>query len=76
MKTPRPPSGMNRCGGNDLGGKQTWRPERYGISAAPKYHAAEKSFGGALQGADPICTRGRPKSRGKKRASAPREPPG
>lgn len=34
METPRLPCGMSRSGRNDEGGKQTWRPEYYGMAAA------------------------------------------
>ena len=33
-----------RSGRDDLGGKQTWRPEHKEISAAPKLSARKKSF--------------------------------
>jgi hypothetical protein len=36
MLKPRPPCAERRSGGDDLGGKQTWRSEHKGISAASK----------------------------------------
>jgi hypothetical protein len=35
-------------GGNDLGGKQTRRPEDYRMTAAAKYQAAQKSLSGTM----------------------------
>jgi hypothetical protein len=35
-------------GGNDLGGKQTRRPEDYRMTAAAKYQAAQKSLSGIM----------------------------
>jgi hypothetical protein len=39
-------------GGNDLGGKQTWRLEHKGMTAAPKWFSVQKSLHGYLQSAD------------------------
>ncbi len=40
---------LNRNGGSDLGGKQTWRPERKGMTAVSKYWAAQKSQSGSYR---------------------------
>src|SRR6266852_5204711 len=63
-------------GGNDLGGKQTWRLEHKGMTAAPKWFSVRKSLHGYLLSADLISLQGRPMLWGKERAAAPQRLPG
>src|SRR5262249_28053460 len=35
---------IDRSGGNDLGGEQTWGPEHKGMAAVPKLRSVKKSF--------------------------------
>ena len=65
-----------RCGGNDLGGEQTRRPEHERMAAAPKSIPGLKSLSGILWSADPVRKWGRPMPCGKKRVCAPWGPPG
>jgi hypothetical protein len=43
-KSPGRPEAMSRCGGNDLGGEQSWGPEHKGMAAVPKKRSVKKSF--------------------------------
>ena len=82
----QPPSGSDgkvtaairyvRSGRSELGGEQTSGPEQKRMTAAPQKRAVRKSLYGTEGSADPVRTRGRPLSCGKKRGEAPHEPPG
>ena len=59
-----------RSGRNDLGGEQTRRPERKGMSAAPKKRSVKSRVRGFKREADPHPCWGRPKTQRKKQARA------
>jgi hypothetical protein len=43
-KSPGCPEAVSHCGGNDLGGEQTWGPEHKEMTAVSKKGSVEKSF--------------------------------
>ena len=70
-KKPRPPCGSLRAAvGTIWEAKQTRRPERKEMSAAPSTSPAEKSYSRNKREADPLPFRGRPMTQGKKQVSA------
>ena len=75
-KSPGCPEAMSRCGGNDLGGEQTWRPEHKEMTAVSKKGSVKKSFGRANAGKPTsIVYGGRPMTWRKKQAHALHVPP-
>jgi hypothetical protein len=74
-KSPGCPAGV-RSGRDDLGGEQTWRPERNEISATSKIPPHEVVSSGILREADPLFLWGRPMAPWKKQARAHGVPPG
>jgi hypothetical protein len=70
------PCGSIRSGRNDLGGEQTWRPERYEISAASKCYLREVVIRRSYAGSRPMFPWGRPMTPWKKQARAHGVPPG